>query len=230
MQLTELPGDARVLVAILRGVVPERVNGIATSLHAAGIRVIEVPLNSPDPLASISALAALAADAHFDCLVGAGTVLDAEQVRRAHAAGARLIVAPNCEPAVIGEALRLGMQVMPGFATATEALTAIRAGARHLKLFPAVSYGPAHLVALRAVLPTEVGIFPVGGIGAADIPAWVAAGAAGFGFGSELFRPEYGLPDIERRARALVAALGQARAQHRPPPQSDHAATVRGTQ
>ena len=192
------------VVAILRGVEPARVVGIAGVLHAAGIRNIEVPLNSPDPFASIAALAAARGS---DCLIGAGTVLNLEAVRNTHAAGGRLIVAPNCEPEVIRGALQLGMQVLPGIATATEAFSAIRAGATRLKLFPASTYGPRHLQALRAVLPADVSVLPVGGVGAADIPGWLAAGAGGFGFGSELFRPEYDLAEIERRARQLVQAV-----------------------
>ena len=207
MQIESAVGESA-LVAILRGVEPARVVDIAGVLRATGIRIIEVPLNSPDPYTSIAALAA----AHgSECLIGAGTVLDLDAVRRTHAAGGRLIVAPNCDPEVIRKALQMGMQVMPGIATATEAFSAIRAGATQLKLFPAVSYGPRHLQALRAVLPPDVRVFPVGGIGAAEIPAWLAAGAAGFGFGSELFRPEYELPEIERRARQLVQALQAAR-------------------
>ena len=209
MQSTELPGAEHALVAILRGVESARVVGIADALYEAGWRIIEVPLNSPDPYASI---AALAAGRRPGCIIGAGTVLDAHQVRRTHEAGGTLVVAPNCDAEVIGSALQLGMQAMPGFATASEAFTAIRTGARHLKLFPAVSYGPRHLQALRAVLPAEIALYPVGGIGAPDIPAWLAAGATGFGFGSELFRPDYTLAEIERRARVLVAAFRQARA------------------
>jgi 2-dehydro-3-deoxyphosphogalactonate aldolase len=196
------------LVAILRGVVPARVVQIADVLRATGIRIIEVPLNSPDPFASIAALVA----AHgSDCLIGAGTVLDMDAVRKTHAAGGRLIVSPNCDPEVIRGAVQMGMQVLPGIATATEAFSAIRAGATQLKLFPAATYGPRHLQALRAVLPAAVSVWPVGGVGAAEIPAWLGAGAAGFGFGSELFRPEYDLPEIERRARQLVQALQAAR-------------------
>jgi 2-dehydro-3-deoxyphosphogalactonate aldolase len=207
MQTKSPVGDFPV-VAILRGVQPERVVGIADVLYTAGIRAIEVPLNSPDPFASIASLAAARG---CDCLIGAGTVLDPEAVRKTHAAGGSLVVAPNCEPEVIRSALQLGMQVFPGIATATEAFSAIRAGATQLKLFPAATYGPRHLQALRAVLPAQVSVFPVGGVGAADIPAWLAAGAAGFGFGSELFRPEYDLPEIERRARQLMQALHAAR-------------------
>lgn len=207
MQIESAGADAAI-VAILRGVEPARVVEIAGVLCATGIRTIEVPLNSPDPFRSIAALAA----AHgSNCLIGAGTVLDLDGVRSTHAAGGRLIVAPNCDPEVIRGALQMGMQVMPGIATATEAFSAIRAGATQLKLFPAVTYGPRHLQALCAVLPPRVGVLPVGGIGAAEIPAWLAAGTAGFGFGSELFRPEYDLPEIERRARQLVQALQTAR-------------------
>jgi 2-dehydro-3-deoxyphosphogalactonate aldolase len=189
------------LVGILRGVAPDKVIEVAKILYAAGFRVIEVPLNSPQPFASVSALAGALPS---DCLVGAGTVLAAQDVHRTHAAGGRLIVAPNCDEQVIGAATKLGMQVMPGIATATEAFSAVRAGATQLKLFPAGSYGPQHLRALRSVLPKEIKIFPVGGVTAEQIPGWLAAGAAGFGFGSELFRPEYGLDEIKHRAQLLV--------------------------
>ena len=196
------------LVAILRGVVPERVVGIGDVLYAAGFRMIEVPLNSPDPFASIAALAACKRP---DWIVGAGTVLTVADVQRTQAAGGRLVVTPNCDPEVIRSAVQLGMQVMPGFATATEAFQAIQAGAQDLKLFPACTYGPRHLQALRAVLPTSVRVFPVGGIGVADIAAWLTAGASGFGLGSELFRPEYELEEIAQRAADLVRAVSEAR-------------------
>jgi 2-dehydro-3-deoxyphosphogalactonate aldolase len=197
------------LVAILRGVLPERVVEISDVLFDAGIRAIEVPLNSPDPLTSIAKLAAH----RSDWTVGAGTVLNVGDVRRTHEAGGRLIVSPNCNTDVIRAALTLGMRVMPGVATATEAFAAIDAGARQLKLFPAVTYGPRHLEALRAVLPQNVGVYPVGGVAPQDIARWFAAGAAGFGFGSELFRPDYGIADIGRRAKDLVRILREARAQ-----------------
>ena len=195
------------LVAILRGVAPERVVGIGDVLYEAGFRMIEVPLNSPDPFASI---AALAARNRSDWIVGAGTVLSVEDVHRTQRAGGRLVVTPNCDPEVIRCAVQLGLQVIPGFATATEAFQAIQAGARDLKLFPASTYGPRHLQALRAVLPQSVRIFPVGGVGAADLAVWLAAGAAGFGLGSELFRPEYELPEIAQRAADLVRAVREA--------------------
>jgi 2-dehydro-3-deoxyphosphogalactonate aldolase len=205
---SEISWDDSALVAILRGVLPDRVVGVANVIYGAGFRVIEVPLNSPDPFKSITALAA---SAKPDCWVGAGTVLNPEDVRRTHAAGGRLVVAPNVDAEVIGEAVRLGMQVLPGVATATEAFAALRAGARQLKLFPASTYGPRHLTALRTVLPREAGLLPVGGVGAGHIADWLAAGASGFGFGSELFRPEYPLEDIERRAHLLVRTFHDAR-------------------
>ena len=196
-------GDSATLVAILRGLQPACAADTGRVLHAAGVRVIEVPLNSPDPFTSIASLVAQ----HEDCLIGAGTVLDEDDVKRTHAAGGRLIVAPNCNPDVIRSALDLGMEVMPGIATPTEAFAAIRAGATKLKLFPAATYGTQFLQALRAVLPAGIRMYPVGGVGAADVPGWLAAGAAGFGFGSELFRPEYDLPEVGRRASRLVQAL-----------------------
>jgi 2-dehydro-3-deoxyphosphogalactonate aldolase len=198
------------LIAILRGVVPARVVEIGEVLYEAGIRIIEVPLNSPEPFASIAKLVACGRP---DWTIGAGTVLNLDGVRRTHGAGGRLVVAPNLNAEVIRGALQLAMQVMPGIATATEAFAAIDAGARQLKLFPAVTYGPRHLQALRAVLPSDVKVFPVGGIESQDIPRWLSVGAAGFGFGSEIFRPDYSVADIGRRARDLVQALRQARAQ-----------------
>ena len=198
------------LVAILRGVVPDRVVEIGDVLYEAGIHIIEVPLNSPEPFASIAKLVACG---RADWTIGAGTVLNVDDVRRTNEVGGRLIVAPNLNADVIRCALQFAMQVMPGIATATEAFAAIGAGARQLKLFPAVSYGPRHLQALRAVLPGDVEVYPVGGIERQDIPRWLGVGAAGFGFGSELFRPDYSVADIGRRARDLVQGLRQARAQ-----------------
>ena len=195
------------MVAILRGLSPQHAPEVGAALVAAGFRVIEVPLNSPEPLESIKLLAA----AHRDCLVGAGTVLTAAEVDRVHGAGGRLVVAPNCSPPVIRRALELGMRVLPGIATATEAFAALDAGATDLKLFPAASYGAKHLKALKSVLPGHVRVFPVGGIGSQDIAAWLGSGADGFGFGSELFTPAYTLPEIRNRAAALFAALRVAR-------------------
>lgn len=210
--MSEASLDNAALIAILRGVRPDDALAIANVIYGAGIRIIEVPLNSPDPFKSI---AALAAGLQQDCLVGAGTVLHAADVHRAHSAGARLVVSPNFDAAVIAAAMQLKMQVLPGIATATEAFAAIRAGANRLKLFPATTYGPRHLHALRTVLPPEVGLLPVGGIAAEHIADWLSAGAAGFGFGSELFRPEYSLEQIEHRAQRLVRTFREARAKIR---------------
>jgi len=194
------------LVAILRGLTPERAPEVGAALHAAGFRTMEVPLNSPDPFDTIKLLS----QTQRDCLVGAGTVLTAAEVDRVHGAGGRLVVAPNCSPPVIRRALELGMRVFPGIATATEAFNAIGAGATELKLFPAATYGSRHLKALKSVLPKHVRVFPVGGIGAQDIAEWLASGADGFGFGSELFTPAYTLAQIETRAQGLIEALRAA--------------------
>lgn len=205
--MPQAEGRAPALVAILRGLTPERAPETGALLVAAGFRIMEVPLNSPEPFQTIKLLC----EAHSaDCLIGAGTVLTPAEVDRVHGAGGRLVVAPNCEPSVIRRALDLGMRVLPGIATATEAFTALGAGATELKLFPAASYGPRHLKALKSVLPRQVRVFPVGGIGAQDIAEWLASGADGFGFGSELFTPAYTLAQIEMRARGLVEALRQA--------------------
>jgi 2-dehydro-3-deoxyphosphogalactonate aldolase len=191
------------LVAILRGIRPEEVLDVAAALHEAGIRAIEVPLNSPAPLESI---ARLAAKFGASCLCGAGTVLRPADVDAVHAAGGRLIVTPNTVPPVIERAVALGLTVMPGFATATEAFAAIDAGAGMLKLFPAASYGPGHLRALRDVLPPEVAVFAVGGVGTANLAPWRQAGCAGLGVGGDLYRAGHPAGEVHRRALALVAA------------------------
>lgn len=201
-----MSATSKELVAILRGLTPDRALEVGAVLVRAGFRTIEVPLNSPEPFATIKLLA----QAHGECIVGAGTVLTAADVDRVHDAGGRVIVAPNCEPAVIRRALELGLRVLPGIATATEAFTAVTAGATELKLFPAATYGSRHLKALKSVLPRHVRVFPVGGIGAQDIAEWLASGADGFGFGSELFTPAYTLPQIEARAHGLIEALRAA--------------------
>jgi len=194
------------LVAILRGLTPQRAPEVGAALAGAGFRTIEVPLNSPDPFDTIKLLAA----AHPDCLIGAGTVLEPAQVDRVHAAGGRLVVAPNCDTDVIRRGLDLGMRVLPGIATATEAFAALRAGATELKLFPASTYGAGHLRALKSVLPKHVKVFPVGGIGSQDIAEWLVSGADGLGFGGELFKPAYTLAELTKRAHELVQALRAA--------------------
>jgi 2-dehydro-3-deoxyphosphogalactonate aldolase len=199
------------LVAILRGLQLERTLEVGAALFDAGIRAIEVPFNSPDPLKSLRLLSDKFGDT---CICGAGTVLTAEQVQQTYDAGGRLVVSPNCDPEVIRATLKLGMVCLPGIATATEAFAAIKAGARHLKLFPGATYGPRHLKALKDVLPQDVRVYPVGGVGADDIAEWIRAGAAGFGFGSELFRPTYSLEEISQRARRVVEQYNAAAARN----------------
>lgn len=197
----KLPGPP--LVAILRGIMPAEAADIGDALVTAGWRLIEVPLNSPDSLASIDILA----QRHgHECLIGAGTVLTPQAVDDVARVGGRLIVTPNIDPSVIGRALERGMVVMPGFATATEAFRAIAAGARHLKLFPAGSYGAGHLKALKAVMPADVRLYAVGGVGVAEMETWRAAGADGFGIGGELYRPGMAAAEVGERARAFRAA------------------------
>jgi 2-dehydro-3-deoxyphosphogalactonate aldolase len=196
--------DSVPVVAILRHLAPEQAVDVGQALADAGIRVIEVPLNSPRPLTSIAALAASLGER---CLVGAGTVTSVADVECTRAAGGRFIVAPNLNAAVVETALAAGMMVLPGIATASEAFTALGLGATRLKLFPAATYGPRHVKALCEVLPAGARVYPVGGIGAADIPAYREAGAAGFGFGGELYRPSYSLKDIATRARRIVDTL-----------------------
>jgi 2-dehydro-3-deoxyphosphogalactonate aldolase len=194
------------LVGILRGLTTERAPETGKALVAAGFRTIEVPLNSPQPLDTIRLLA----QQHRECLVGAGTVLTPAQVDSVYEAGGRLVVAPNCDVAVIRRALEKGMRVLPGIGTATEAFAAVAAGATELKLFPASTYGSSHLRALKSVLPKHVKVFPVGGIGSQDIADWLVSGADGFGFGSELFKPAYTLAELTQRANDLVSALRTA--------------------
>ena len=190
------------LVAILRGLRPAEAAAIGTALVGEGFALIEVPLNSPQPLDSIATLAAACPNA----LVGAGTVLAPAQVREVHAAGARLVVSPNVDAAVIGAALELGMACLPGVATPTEAFAALAAGAHGLKLFPAEAIAPAVVGALRAVLPRTVALLPVGGITPERMAAYVAAGANGFGLGSALYRPGYDAAAVGANARAFVSA------------------------
>lgn len=191
-------------IAILRGVTPEEVVPVARAVVAAGWCVIEVPLSAPAALASIARLTeALPAD----ILVGAGTVRTIAEVERVAEAGGRLIMMPHADPRVIAHADRLGLVVLPGFFTATEALLAIEAGADALTLFPAETGGPAHLAAVRAVLPPALPVLPVGGIVADSIPAWRAAGASGFAVGRALYRHGDRPEDVARRGELLRAAL-----------------------
>lgn len=200
--LKELP-----LVAILRGVTPERVEGVAEALFGAGFRAIEVPLNSPEPFKSIGILAKTFGDR---CLTGAGTVLSESQVDQVADAGGKLLVTPNTNPQVIARGVKHGLTVMPGFYTPSEGFAAVVAGAKYLKLFPASSGGIGHLQAMLAVLPKTVPVYAVGGVGAGNMSEWRKAGAAGFGLGSELFKPDFSDDDIAARARRCVTAFKDA--------------------
>lgn len=192
----------RQIIAILRGVTPPEVEAIAEALFEAGITQIEVPLNSPHPLHSIERLARRFG---AEALIGAGTVLNAAEVREVRDAGGRLIVSPDTNPEVIGAAKAAGLLSVPGAMTATECFAAIRAGADMLKLFPASLVGPEGLRAYRAVLPQEVPVLAVGGAAPENFSAWREAGAAGFGLGTALYRPGDGATEVAARARAVVA-------------------------
>ena len=200
--LQELP-----LVAILRGVTPQRVHGVAEALFDAGFRAIEVPLNSPEPLKSIEALAKQFGDR---CLTGAGTVLTPQQADSVADAGGKLMVTPNTNPDVIARGVQRGLTVMPGFYTPSEGFAAVAAGAKYLKLFPASSGGIGHLQAMLAVLPKTIPVYAVGGVGAGNMSEWRKAGAAGFGLGSELFKPDFTDEEIATRAQKCVAAFKAA--------------------
>ncbi|KPQ23791.1 2-dehydro-3-deoxy-6-phosphogalactonate aldolase [Halomonas sp. HL-93] len=195
------------LIGILRGVTPDDAVAVAKALLDAGITQIEVPLNSPDPLTSIQRLA----DAFGEqALIGAGTVLSAEQVRDVYAAGGRLIVSPNCRPAVIEESHRLAMYSWPGIVTPSEAFDALDAGATGLKLFPAVLVGLDGMKAVRAVLPESTLLYAVGGIGVDNFAAWRAAGVDGAGLGSALYKPGQTPQQVSAQATILVDAWQKA--------------------
>ena len=194
--------DALPLVAILRGVTPAEAVAVGRALVDAGWRLIEVPLNSPEPLRSIEALVAALPDA----LVGAGTVLTPTAAREVHAAGGRMIVAPNFDAAVVRESLRLGMVALPGVMTPSEAFAALASGATALKLFPAEAIAPAAVKAMRAVLDPAVRVLPVGGITLASMAHYRAAGAAGFGIGSSLYKPGSTADEVAAQARRWAAA------------------------
>jgi 2-dehydro-3-deoxyphosphogalactonate aldolase len=197
------------LVAILRGLEPERAVAVGEVLAEAGFDIIEVPLNSPEPLVSIAAL--VEALGHR-ALIGAGTVLAEAEVDALAAIGAKLVVSPNCNPAVIAHTVARGMVSLPGVMTPTEMFAALEAGASGLKLFPAELVGPVGVKAVRAVLPPAVPILAVGGISSANMGDYLAAGAAGFGIGGALFTPGKPLDAIAADARSIVAAFNAARA------------------
>jgi len=192
------------LIAIIRGVTPDEAVDIGGALIDGGIRIIEVPLNSPEPLKSIERLASRFGE---QASVGAGTVLNPEQVQQVRDAGGQLIVSPNMNPAVIRATAEAGMVSCPGIFTPTEAFTAIEAGAHTLKLFPAEAATPKVVKALRAVLPSDVPLVVVGGVGPDSIPSWLEAGANGFGLGSGLYKPGQNAADTLTKARAYAAAI-----------------------
>jgi 2-dehydro-3-deoxyphosphogalactonate aldolase len=192
------------LIAVLRGITPGEIDAVGDALFDGGFRILEVPLNSPQALASIGRLAARRGAA---CLVGAGTVLDVADVARIRDAGGRLVVMPHADLAIVREAKRLDMVCCPGVATPTEAFGALRAGADALKMFPAEALPPPVLKAWRAVLPKDTLLFPVGGIRPDTLAAYWKAGASGFGTGSNLFKPGADPADVRRVAGEFAAAF-----------------------
>ncbi len=196
------------IVAILRGIRTEEAAAVGEVLVASGIVAIEVPLNSPEPFASIERLAGVLGQR---AAVGAGTVLEPGAVREVAAAGGSFIVAPDTRGPVVRTAVELGLEPVPGFATPTEALRGIRHGARFLKLFPAGAFGIAYIGALRAVLPAATAVIAVGGVDSANAAEWLGGGAAAVGAGSSLYRPGMRPGDTALAAHRLVATVQQIR-------------------
>lgn len=195
------------LIAILRGIRPDEVIEVGSMLYSKGFRILEVPLNSPDALTSVKQLRESMGE---DVIIGAGTVLTPAEVGRCSEAGCELIVAPNFDAGVAASSTAGGMLYCPGIATPSEAFAALAAGAHALKLFPGEMISPAVVKAMRAVLPVDATLLPVGGIGAANMLAYIEAGAAGFGIGSSLYKPGVSLEDLGQRASTLVNAYREA--------------------
>lgn len=209
MTIDDLLADgAPPVVAILRGLQPHEAVAVGAALVESGIRIIEVPLNSPDPLASIAALQSAFGDT---ALIGAGTVLSVEAAEGLHGVGGRVMVTPNTDPSVIARGVQLGLEVMPGFMTPSEAFAAINAGARRIKLFPAARLGTSYVKAVKDVLPRNVGVWAVGGTDAATIGEWLNAGCEGIGVGGALYRPGDSADQVGEKARQLVTAWQAAK-------------------
>ena len=194
------------LIAIIRGITPDEAEAMGTAIFEGGIRIVEVPLNSPDPLKSIERLASLLGDR---ALVGAGTVLRAEQVQQVKDVGGRIIVSPDTNVEVISAAAASGLVSSPGYFTPSEAFTALRAGAHALKLFPAEASSPAVLKAQLAVIPRDVPVMVVGGVQPDNMHPWLDAGASGFGLGGGLYKPGQSAEETLQKARAYVAGVGR---------------------
>ncbi|MBO9167660.1 2-dehydro-3-deoxy-6-phosphogalactonate aldolase [Rhizobium sp. L245/93] len=201
------PPMKRPLIAILRGIKPEETQAIVGALIEAGMTAIEIPLNSPDAFRSIEMAAKMAP---ADCLIGAGTVLDVENVDRLDAVGGKLLVTPNVEPAVIRRGRDLGMVTMPGCFTATEALSAARAGATGLKFFPAGVLGASGITGIRAILPPELTIAAVGGVSDQNFADYTKVGILAFGLGTSLYKPGMTAADVAERARVTISAYDAA--------------------
>lgn len=195
------------VIAIVRGIRPDEAADVGDALCAVGVRIIEVPLNSPDPLTSIRILAERLGER---CIIGAGTVLSAVDVDDVVEAGGRLIISPNTDGQVIRRALQRGCITIPGVATGTEVFRAYAHGARCLKLFPATTYGPSHVGALRAVLPEDANLIAVGGVGPQNAAAWLRAGAVGVGVGSDIFRAGDGIETTQSKATAVAKSVAAA--------------------
>jgi 2-dehydro-3-deoxyphosphogalactonate aldolase len=196
------------IIAILRGITPDEVVDVTTALYESGIRIVEVPLNSPEPFQSIAKLSQ-----HFSgrMVVGAGTVLSVQDVNLLKESGGQISVSPDCNPEVIARARTLGLEPLPGVFTPTEAFTAIRAGARHLKLFPAEAASPIVVKAWRAVLPKHIHVHAVGGVTPSNMAEWLACGVTGFGIGSSLYKPGASWSDVSKNANGLVTAWARAK-------------------
>ncbi|MGB5865204.1 MAG: 2-dehydro-3-deoxy-6-phosphogalactonate aldolase [Sulfitobacter sp.] len=200
---------SRTIIAILRGIHPHEAVDICGALIEEGITRIEVPLNSPEPLASIKLMAE-----HFsaDAVIGAGTVLSVQSVADVQAAGGRMIISPNADAEVIAATKAADMLSYPGVMTPTECFAALKAGADGLKIFPSSLLGPGGLTAIKAVLPPQVETYAVGGVGPANFADWFAVGVTGFGIGSGLYKPGESTSDVRKKGREIVAAYDKAMA------------------